>query len=80
MKYRLAGIAALAVLAWLLPYGLNAYAIHVVDVALIFAVLAIGGNCAAEKRGPVVSVIVCGSRTKASCGCRLWVLPYSGAS
>jgi protocatechuate 3,4-dioxygenase beta subunit len=30
----------------------------------------IGGNCAAEKRGPLVSVIVWSSGTSRSCGCR----------
>ncbi|NJP94580.1 branched-chain amino acid ABC transporter ATP-binding protein/permease [Nonomuraea sp. FMUSA5-5] len=33
-------LAALA--AWLLPYGLGGYAIHVADVAIIFAILAVG--------------------------------------
>ncbi|MGR6917498.1 branched-chain amino acid ABC transporter ATP-binding protein/permease [[Actinomadura] parvosata] len=28
--------------AWLLPYGLGGYAIHVADVAIIFAILAVG--------------------------------------
>jgi branched-chain amino acid transport system permease protein len=31
-----------AVAAWLLPYGLGGYTMHVVDVAIIFAILAIG--------------------------------------
>ena len=35
----------------------------------------IGGKCAVLKRGPVVSVIVCGRLTSLSCGCRFWVLP-----
>ncbi|MFI6482231.1 ATP-binding cassette domain-containing protein [Nonomuraea sp. NPDC050663] len=35
------GIAAFAA-AWLLPYALGGYSMHVVDVAIIFAVLAIG--------------------------------------
>ncbi|TMR97660.1 ABC transporter permease subunit [Nonomuraea basaltis] len=39
---RLAWLAPLAVAAWLLPYGLGGYAIHVADVAIIFAILAIG--------------------------------------
>ncbi|GAA0480601.1 branched-chain amino acid ABC transporter permease [Paractinoplanes deccanensis] len=34
--------AALAVVAWFLPYGLDSYAIHVVNVILIFAILAVG--------------------------------------
>ncbi|MEV1002251.1 branched-chain amino acid ABC transporter ATP-binding protein/permease [Nonomuraea sp. NPDC050202] len=39
---RLALIAIAAIAAWLLPYGLGGYAIHVADVAIIFAILAIG--------------------------------------
>ncbi|UBU09413.1 branched-chain amino acid ABC transporter ATP-binding protein/permease [Nonomuraea gerenzanensis] len=39
---RLALIGIAAVAAWLLPYGLGGYAIHVADVAIIFAILAIG--------------------------------------
>ncbi|MGW0808539.1 branched-chain amino acid ABC transporter ATP-binding protein/permease [Nonomuraea sp. NPDC002799] len=39
---RLALIALAVVAAWLLPYGLGGYSMHVVDVALIFAILAIG--------------------------------------
>lgn len=35
-------LAPIAVAAWLLPYGLGGYTMHVVDVAVIFAVLAIG--------------------------------------
>jgi branched-chain amino acid transport system permease protein len=35
-------LAPAAVAAWLLPYGLGGYTMHVVDVAVIFAVLAIG--------------------------------------
>ncbi|MEU6415302.1 branched-chain amino acid ABC transporter ATP-binding protein/permease [Microbispora sp. NPDC046933] len=35
-------LVLLAVAAWLLPYGLDRYAIHVVDVAVIFALLGIG--------------------------------------
>jgi branched-chain amino acid transport system permease protein len=46
MRYRIAAVGLLAVVAWLLPYQLNGYAIHVVDVALVFAILAIGmGLC-----------------------------------
>jgi branched-chain amino acid transport system permease protein len=42
MKFRLPAILAALVLAYLLPYTLGSYAIHVVDVAIIFALLAIG--------------------------------------
>ncbi|NUO97861.1 MAG: branched-chain amino acid ABC transporter ATP-binding protein/permease [Nonomuraea sp.] len=39
---RLTWLVPVAVAAWLLPYGLGGYAVHVADVALIFAILAIG--------------------------------------
>ncbi|WP_042403090.1 branched-chain amino acid ABC transporter ATP-binding protein/permease [Streptacidiphilus carbonis] len=39
---RPAGYLVLAVLAWLLPYGLGGYDMHVLDTALVFAILAIG--------------------------------------
>ncbi|GAA2856914.1 branched-chain amino acid ABC transporter ATP-binding protein/permease [Streptosporangium fragile] len=39
---RLIWLVPLVVAAWLLPYGLGGYAIHVADVAIIFAILAIG--------------------------------------
>jgi branched-chain amino acid transport system permease protein len=42
MRIRVPAIAAAAVFAYLLPYALGGYAIHVVDVAIIFALLAIG--------------------------------------
>ncbi|GGN94122.1 metal-dependent hydrolase [Actinoplanes lobatus] len=46
MRTRIITAAAAGVVAWLLPYGLDSYAIHVVDVILIFAVLAVGlGLC-----------------------------------
>jgi len=46
MRYRIGAIALIGVAAWLLPYGLDSYAIHVVNVILIFAVLAVGlGLC-----------------------------------
>lgn len=41
-KYRLAALAAAGAAAWLLPYRLDTYAIHVVDVMLLFAILAVG--------------------------------------
>jgi branched-chain amino acid transport system permease protein len=53
MRYRLLVIAVLAVAAWLLPYQLNSYAIHVVDVALVFAVLAIGMGLAMGVAGQI---------------------------
>ncbi|MEU8612227.1 branched-chain amino acid ABC transporter permease, partial [Actinoplanes sp. NPDC048791] len=46
MRYRIAVIALIGVAAWLLPYGLDSYAIHVVNVIVIFAILAVGlGLC-----------------------------------
>ncbi|MCO8276154.1 branched-chain amino acid ABC transporter ATP-binding protein/permease [Actinoplanes sp. TRM 88003] len=46
MRYRIALIALAGVAAWFLPYGLDSYAIHVVNVILIFAILAVGlGLC-----------------------------------
>jgi len=42
LRPRLAGLAALAVALWLLPYRLNVYWISVADTALLFALLAIG--------------------------------------
>ncbi|GIF63038.1 metal-dependent hydrolase [Asanoa ishikariensis] len=46
MRIRLGAIAALAVAAWLLPYQLNSYAMHVVNVMLLYAILSVGlGLC-----------------------------------
>ncbi|HEY9329692.1 MAG TPA: branched-chain amino acid ABC transporter ATP-binding protein/permease [Streptomyces sp.] len=42
LKSRPALILLGCVAAYLLPYGLNSYSIHVVDIAIIFALLAIG--------------------------------------
>ncbi|MEU4220248.1 branched-chain amino acid ABC transporter ATP-binding protein/permease [Actinoplanes sp. NPDC026623] len=53
MRYRIAGFAALAVAAWLLPYGLDTYAIHVVNVIIIFALLAVGLGLAMGVAGQV---------------------------
>ncbi|MER7282967.1 branched-chain amino acid ABC transporter ATP-binding protein/permease [Dactylosporangium sp. NPDC000244] len=53
MKRRLAVLAVAAVALWLLPYGLSSYAIHVVDVTLIFALLAIGMGLAMGVAGQV---------------------------
>ncbi|MFI7130879.1 ATP-binding cassette domain-containing protein [Nonomuraea sp. NPDC050153] len=38
----LAWLVPVAVAAWLLPYGLGGYSMHVADVAIIFAILAVG--------------------------------------
>jgi branched-chain amino acid transport system permease protein len=53
VRYRIAVLAAVAVAAWLLPYGLNPYAIHVVDVTLVFAMLAIGMGLAMGIAGQI---------------------------
>jgi branched-chain amino acid transport system permease protein len=55
MRTRIAvpACAAVAVAAWLLPYGLDSYAIHVVNVILIFAVLSIGLGLAMGVAGQV---------------------------
>ena len=46
MRYRIGVIALVALAVWFLPYGLDSYAIHVVNVILIFAILAVGlGLC-----------------------------------
>jgi branched-chain amino acid transport system permease protein len=42
LRYRVGAFALLAVAAVLLPYGVGSYSIHVVDVTIIFAMLAIG--------------------------------------
>src|ERR1700754_2002730 len=53
MRYRIAILALLAVAAFLLPYGLGSYTIHVANVILIFAVLAIGLGLAMGIGGQV---------------------------
>ncbi|MEV4620577.1 branched-chain amino acid ABC transporter ATP-binding protein/permease [Asanoa sp. NPDC049573] len=46
MRYRLGGVALLAILAWVLPYQLNSYTMHVVNVMLLYAILSVGlGLC-----------------------------------
>jgi branched-chain amino acid transport system permease protein len=53
MKLRLVALAVLAIIAWLLPYQLDSYSIHVVDVALLFALLAIGLGLAMGIAGQI---------------------------
>ncbi|MEU9290026.1 branched-chain amino acid ABC transporter ATP-binding protein/permease [Streptomyces sp. NPDC048275] len=53
MKFRIGGLGALAVAAWLLPYGLGSYSIHVVNIALIYALLAIGMGLAMGISGQI---------------------------
>jgi branched-chain amino acid transport system permease protein len=50
---RLAKLVVFAVAAWLLPYGLGGYAIHVVDIAVVFALLAIGMGLAMGIAGQI---------------------------
>ncbi len=52
-RARLLGLAALAVLAWLLPYRLNIYWISVTDTALLFALLAVGMGLVMGTAGQV---------------------------
>ncbi|MPZ85400.1 MAG: ATP-binding cassette domain-containing protein [Actinophytocola sp.] len=42
MRLRVAGFAVIAVAAWFLPYQLDLYGIHVMDIAIVFALLAVG--------------------------------------
>ncbi|MFI5914356.1 ATP-binding cassette domain-containing protein [Dactylosporangium sp. NPDC051541] len=53
MKARLAVLLAVGVALWLLPYGVDSYAIHVIDVTLIFALLAVGLGLAMGIAGQV---------------------------
>ncbi|MFB4297611.1 ATP-binding cassette domain-containing protein [Actinomadura sp. NTSP31] len=46
-------IAVLVLIAWLLPYTVGSYAIHVVDIALVFALLAIGMGLAMGIAGQI---------------------------
>ena len=50
---RPATLLALVALAWALPYGLGGYAVHVVDIALVFALLAIGMGLAMGIAGQI---------------------------
>ncbi|MFD9444075.1 ATP-binding cassette domain-containing protein [Streptomyces sp. NPDC060006] len=61
MKFRTGGLpatrtgvlSAAAVAAWLLPYGLGSYSIHVVNIAIIYALLAIGMGLAMGVSGQI---------------------------
>lgn len=50
---RITAVAVLAVAAWAPPYGLGGYTIHVVDIALIYALLAIGMGLAMGISGQI---------------------------
>jgi branched-chain amino acid transport system permease protein len=53
MRYRIGLVVLLAVAAYALPYGLNLYAMHVADVAIVFALLAIGLGLAMGVAGQI---------------------------
>ncbi|WP_052424745.1 ABC transporter permease subunit [Streptomyces fulvoviolaceus] len=53
MKSRITAVLALVVAAGALPYGLGSYTIHVVDIALIYALLAIGMGLAMGISGQI---------------------------
>jgi branched-chain amino acid transport system permease protein len=53
VRYRIGGLVLLAVLAWVLPYGLNTYWISVADTAMLFALLAIGMGLVMGTAGQV---------------------------
>jgi branched-chain amino acid transport system permease protein len=50
---RVGAVVALVAVGWLLPYGLNFYAMQVVDGALVFAVLALGAGLAMGVAGQI---------------------------
>ncbi|MBO2463558.1 branched-chain amino acid ABC transporter ATP-binding protein/permease [Actinomadura violacea] len=50
---KLGTLAVFVVIAWLLPYTVGSYAIHVVDIALVFALLAIGMGLAMGIAGQI---------------------------
>jgi len=53
MRYKLGLTVVLAILAWLLPYQVNSYTIHVVDVTLLLALLAVGLGLAMGVAGQI---------------------------
>jgi len=53
MKYRVGAFAVVGVAAWFLPYGLDLYGIHVVDIAIVFALLAVGLGLAMGVGGQI---------------------------
>jgi branched-chain amino acid transport system permease protein len=50
---KLGGLAVLVAAAWILPYQVGGYAIHVVNIALVFALLAIGMGLAMGIAGQI---------------------------
>jgi branched-chain amino acid transport system permease protein len=53
VRYRLGALALLAAFACWLPYGVDSYTIHVLDVALVFALLATGLGLAMGVAGQI---------------------------
>jgi branched-chain amino acid transport system permease protein len=53
MKYRISGFVAVGIAAWFLPYQLDLYGIHVMDIAIVFALLAIGLGLAMGVGGQI---------------------------
>ncbi|MCX5001307.1 branched-chain amino acid ABC transporter ATP-binding protein/permease [Streptomyces sp. NBC_00638] len=53
MKSRLAAVFVLVLAAWALPYGLGGYTVHVVNIALIYALLALGMGLAMGVSGQI---------------------------
>ncbi len=53
MKVRIGVLAPLVVAAWLLPYGLDSYEIHVANVTILFALLAVGLGLAMGVAGQI---------------------------
>jgi branched-chain amino acid transport system permease protein len=53
MRLRIGGFAVAAVAAWFLPYGLDLYGIHVIDIAIVFALLAVGLGLAMGVAGQI---------------------------
>jgi len=52
-KLKVIATAAAAIVLWLLPYQLGSYAIHVVDVIIVFALLAVGMGLAMGIAGQI---------------------------
>ncbi|MFG3295237.1 ATP-binding cassette domain-containing protein [Streptomyces sp. NPDC048179] len=53
MKSRIAAVGVVLIAAWVLPYGLGGYSIHVIDIALIYALLALGMGLAMGVSGQI---------------------------
>ena len=53
MRYKVGLTVVLAILAWLLPYQVDSYTIHVVDVTLLLALLAVGLGLAMGVAGQI---------------------------